>query len=154
MGLIPRPQMYMDPNIGLGKIADIRHTEVDSAVAAGVVAAGAAVQMSSRAVTTVSDGKFYGVAVAKDYVDNLDDSPQTSKYKAKQMVPVLRKGTINVAITADVAEGQPAAVDGTTGNFKPAADADTIVGTFKTAGKFVANDATAGSTAQLQINLP
>ncbi|WP_085763066.1 structural cement protein Gp24 [Levilactobacillus brevis] len=75
----------------MGKIADIRHTEVDSAVAAGVVAAG---RRSNEfgAVTTVSDGKFYGVAVAKDYVDNLDDSPQTSKYKAKQMVPVLRKG--------------------------------------------------------------
>jgi len=154
MGLVPRPQMYMDPSIGLGKIADIRRTEVDSAVAAGVITAGGAVQMSNGAVTTVSDGKFYGVAVAKDYVDDLDAFPQTSKYKAKQMVPVLRKGTIIVAITSDVAEGQPAAVDGTTGNFKPAGDTDTVVGTFKTAGKFVADDTTSGSTAQLQINLP
>lgn len=154
MGLIPRPQMNMNPNLGIGKIATIQDIQTDSAAAGAEIQIGAAVQMASGVVTTVSDGKFYGVARAKSYIDDIDVNPHHTSYKAKEMVPVLRKGTIIVAITADVTEGAPAAVDGSTGNFKPAGADDTVVGTFKTSATFTADDATTGSTAQLQINLP
>lgn len=151
MSIMPRPSMYMDPNLGIGKIASFQNTETDSGVASAVIAPGAAVEMTDGTVATLSAGKLYGVAVAKDYVDDLNAAVHANNYAVGQMVPVLRKGSIVVGITGDVTNGAPAAVDGTTGSFKLAGADDAAVGTFKNTVKFVADTS---ATAVLQINLP
>ncbi|CAJ1226650.1 hypothetical protein [Lactiplantibacillus xiangfangensis] len=151
MSIMPRPSMYMDSNLGIGKIASIQNTEVDSGVASAAITPGSAVEMTDGTVAPVNTGKLYGIAVAKDYVDDLNAAVHAGSYAVGQMVPVLRKGTIVVGITADVSNGAQAAVDGTTGSFKPAGADDAVVGTFKNTVKFVAE---ASATAVLQINLP
>lgn len=151
MSIMPKPSMNMDPNLEIGKIATIQDTEVDSGVATAEIVPGAAIEMTDGGVATVGEGKLYGIAVAKDYVDDLDVVKHTGNYAAGAMVPVLRKGSIVVGITADVTNGAQAAVDGTTGNFKPAGVEDTAVGTFKSTVTYNAETAT---TAVLQINLP
>ncbi|WP_239256679.1 structural cement protein Gp24 [Listeria ilorinensis] len=148
---IPVGQEYMQPEIGIGKLANYQGTQADSAVAAETILFGAPVEFSDgTAKKLTASGYVYGVAIAKEFVPELTGD-KAGSYLAKEMVPVLRKGTISVQVGEDVKSGEKAVVDISKGTFVPASSTASskseIVGVFKTTAQ-------ADGLAHLEINLP
>ncbi|TYV98575.1 hypothetical protein FZ070_07375 [Listeria monocytogenes] len=147
---IPVGKEYMNADIGIGKLASYQDTQADSAVADGVIPFGYAVQVIDGAAKLLTENKFYGVAIAKEFVPELTGEKE-GKYAAKEMIPVLRRGTICVMVEEDVLSGEKAVVNTTTGSFLPAttskASKTDVVGVFKTSAQ-------ANGLVHLEINLP
>ena len=150
---IPYPQKYMAPELGIGKLANYQNTQADSkAVGTNSIKFGQAVQVTESIAAPYTTGNFFGVALAKNYVDEIkfNDDKKTGEYRQGEMVAVLRKGSIWVQVDEDVKEGEYASVKAT-GNFGSVSTAedstDKPIGIFQTSAQ-------AGSLAILQINLP
>ncbi|WP_262405586.1 hypothetical protein [Listeria monocytogenes] len=98
----------------------------------------------------MTTGDFYGVAVAKNYVDEYTDD-KAGVYKPSEAVPVLRQGTITVIVDEDVKSGEKAVVNTATSNFLPSTTAKTtkteVIGVFK-------STTSSDGLAKLEINLP
>lgn len=146
---IPLPTKYMQPELGIGKLANYQGTQADSKVI-GVdkVLFGQGVEVAENVAKPYSTGIFFGVAIAKNYVDEIkfNDDGKVGEYRKAEMVPVLRKGSIWVQVDNDVKEGEQAKVT-TTGNFDVAVAGDTVIGIFQ-------STAQQDGLAILQINLP
>lgn len=148
---IPVGQEYTLPDIGLGKIASYQRYQADSAAVVQTIKFGQAVQvLEDEAKPLNSDGDFYGVAIAKNYVPEYD-AEKIGEYKANEAVPVMRQGTIVVICDEDVKSGEKAVANTDTGNFLPSTTALTtktdVIGTFK-------STAQAGGLTKLEINMP
>ncbi|MBC1722257.1 structural cement protein Gp24 [Listeria seeligeri] len=147
---IPVGKEYMNIDIGIGKLANYQDTQADSAVVDGAIPFGSAVQVIDGTATLLTENKFYGVAIAKEFVPELTGE-KVGNYFSKEMVPVLRRGTICVLVEEDVLSGEKAVVNTATGTFLPSTTATStrtdIVGVFKTTAQ-------AGGLAHLEINLP
>ncbi|EAD8837217.1 hypothetical protein AK891_11005 [Listeria monocytogenes] len=147
---IPTGQEYMMPELGLGKIASYQRSQVDSAAVKKDINFGQAVQVIDDEASPLTTGDFYGVAVAKNYVDEYTDD-KAGVYKPSEAVPVLRQGTITVIVDEDVKSGEKAVVNTATSNFLPSTTAKTtkteVIGVFKST---TSND----GLAKLEINLP
>ncbi|EAF5045044.1 hypothetical protein FRG77_07910 [Listeria monocytogenes] len=147
---IPTGQEYMMPELGLGKIASYQRSQVDSAAVKANIKFGQAVQVLDDMASPLTTGEFYGVAVAKNYVDAYTDD-KVGVYKPSEAVPVLRQGTITVIVDEDVKSGEKAVVNKDTSNFLPSTTAKTnkteVVGVFK-------STTSSEGLAKLEINLP
>ncbi|EAF0489160.1 hypothetical protein CY679_02155 [Listeria monocytogenes] len=147
---IPTGQEYMMPELGLGKIASYQRSQVDSAAVKKDINFGQAVQVIDDEASPLTTGDFYGVAVAKNYVDEYTDD-KVGVYKPSEAVPVLRQGTITVIVDEDVKSGEKAVVNKDTSNFLPSTTAKTnkteVVGVFK-------STTSSEGLAKLEINLP
>ncbi|EGK2524998.1 hypothetical protein IOQ60_000785 [Listeria monocytogenes] len=147
---IPTGQEYMMPELGLGKIASYHRSQVDSAAVKKDINFGQAVQVIDEEASPLTTGDFYGVAVAKNYVDEYTDD-KAGVYKPSEAVPVLRQGTITVIVDEDVKSGEKAVVNTATSNFLPSTTAKTtkteVVGVFK-------STTSKDGLAKLEINLP
>ncbi|AKG88295.1 hypothetical protein AF226_15035 [Listeria monocytogenes] len=147
---IPTGQEYMMPELGLGKIASYQRSQVDSAAVKKDINFGQAVQVIDEEASPLTTGDFYGVAVAKNYVDEYTDD-KAGVYKPSEAVPVLRQGTITVIVDEDVKSGEKAVVNTATSNFLPSTTAKTtkteVVGVFK-------STTSKDGLAKLEINLP
>lgn len=149
---IPVGQQYMSAEGGLGKLANYQSTQADSkGVGETAVKFGQAVQVSNGAAAPLTDGDFFGVVIAKNFVPEITAGEKVGSYKKGEAAPVLRKGSIWVTADEDVTEGQKAAANKATGNFLPSTSATATkteaIGTFQ-------STALAGGVAILQINLP
>ncbi|EIM3837981.1 hypothetical protein PPZ65_000091 [Listeria monocytogenes] len=147
---IPAGQEYMMPELGLGKIASYQRSQVDSAAVKKDINFGQAVQVIDDEASPLTTGDFYGVAVAKNYVDEYTDD-KAGVYKPSEAVPVLRQGTITVIVDEDVKSGEKAVVNTATSNFLPSTTAKTtkteVIGVFK-------STTSSDGLAKLEINLP
>ncbi|EAV9863754.1 hypothetical protein FFD13_06785 [Listeria monocytogenes] len=147
---IPTGQEYMMPELGLGKIASYQRSQVDSAAVKKDINFGQAVQVIDEEASPLTTGDFYGVAVAKNYVDEYTDD-KAGVYKPSEAVPVLRQGTITVIVDEDVKSGEKAVVNTATSNFLPSTTAKTtkteVIGVFK-------STTSRDGLAKLEINLP
>ncbi|EAD3251596.1 hypothetical protein B8079_06280 [Listeria monocytogenes] len=147
---IPTGQEYMMPELGLGKIASYQRSQVDSAAVKANIKFGQAVQVLDDEASPLTTGDFYGVAVAKNYVDEYTDD-KAGVYKPSEAVPVLRQGTITVIVDEDVKSGEKAVVNTATSNFLPSTTAKTtkteVIGVFK-------STTSSDGLAKLEINLP
>ncbi|EEK8766724.1 hypothetical protein G9477_001807 [Listeria monocytogenes] len=147
---IPTGQEYMMPELGLGKIASYQRSQVDSAAVKKDINFGQAVQVIDDEASPLTTGDFYGVAVAKNYVDEYTDN-KAGVYKPSEAVPVLRQGTITVIVDEDVKSGEKAVVNTATSNFLPSTTAKTtkteVIGVFK-------STTSSDGLAKLEINLP
>ncbi|AAY53112.1 hypothetical protein NAA97_00470 [Listeria monocytogenes] len=147
---IPTGQEYMMPELGLGKIASYQRSQVDSAAVKKDINFGQAVQVIDDEASPLTTGDFYGVAVAKNYVDEYTDD-KAGVYKPSEAVPVLRQGTITVIVDEDVKSGEKAVVNTATSNFLPSTTAKTtkteVIGVFK-------STTSSDGLAKLEINLP
>ncbi|EAF1278237.1 hypothetical protein OQ634_002913 [Listeria monocytogenes] len=147
---IPTGQEYMMPELGLGKIASYQRSQVDSAAVKKDINFGQAVQVIDDEASPLTTGDFYGVAVAKNYVDEYTDD-KAGVYKPSEAVPVLRQGTITVIVDEDVKSGEKAVVNTDTSNFLPSTTAKTtktgVIGVFK-------STTSKDGLAKLEINLP
>ncbi|EKB5536539.1 hypothetical protein OO510_002519 [Listeria monocytogenes] len=147
---IPTGQEYMMPELGLGKIASYQRSQVDSAAVKKDINFGQAVQVIDDEASPLTTGDFYGVAVAKNYVDEYTDD-KAGVYKPSEAVPVLRLGTITVIVDEDVKSGEKAVVNTATSNFLPSTTAKTtkteVIGVFK-------STTSRDGLAKLEINLP
>ncbi|EAC6985210.1 TPA: hypothetical protein RF195_000832 [Listeria monocytogenes] len=147
---IPAGQEYMMPELGLGKIASYQRSQVDSAAVKKDINFGQAVQVIDEEASPLTTGDFYGVAVAKNYVDEYTDD-KAGVYKPSEAVPVLRQGTITVIVDEDVKSGEKAVVNTATSNFLPSTTAKTtkteVIGVFK-------STTSRDGLAKLEINLP
>ncbi|EOW3720609.1 hypothetical protein ACPXNX_001678 [Listeria monocytogenes] len=147
---IPTGQEYMMPELGLGKIASYQRSQVDSAAVKKDINFGQAVQVIDEEASPLTTGDFYGVAVAKNYVDEYTDD-KAGVYKPSEALPVLRQGTITVIVDEDVKSGEKAVVNTATSNFLPSTTAKTtkteVVGVFK-------STTSKDGLAKLEINLP
>ncbi|EAE9208335.1 hypothetical protein BU443_03320 [Listeria monocytogenes] len=147
---IPTGQEYMMPELGLGKIASYQRSQVDSAAVKKDINFGQAVQVIDEEASPLTTGDFYGVAVAKNYVDEYTDD-KAGVYKPSEAVPVLRQGTITVIVDEDVKSGEKAVVNTATSNFLPSTTAKTtkteVVGVFK-------STTSKDGLAKLEINRP
>lgn len=147
---IPTGQEYMMPELGLGKIASYQRSQVDSAAVKKDINFGQAVQVVDDEASPLTTGNFYGVAVAKNYVDEYTDD-KVGVYKPSEAVPVLRQGTITVIVDEDVKSGEKAVVNTDTSNFLPSTTAKTtkteVIGVFK-------STTSSDGLAKLEINLP
>ncbi|EKZ4333581.1 hypothetical protein QRW32_000468 [Listeria monocytogenes] len=147
---IPTGQEYMMPELGLGKIASYQRSQVDSAAVKKDINFGQAVQVIDEEASPLTTGDFYGVAVAKNYVDEYIDD-KAGVYKPSEAVPVLRQGTITVIVDEDVKSGEKAVVNTATSNFLPSTTAKTtkteVIGVFK-------STTSRDGLAKLEINLP
>ncbi|ECC2279213.1 hypothetical protein FOK23_11075 [Listeria monocytogenes] len=147
---IPTGQEYMMPELGLGKIASYQRSQVDSAAVKKDINFGQAVQVIDDEASPLTTGDFYGVAVAKNYVDEYTDD-KAGVYKPSEAVPVLRQGTITVIVDEDVKSGEKAVVNTATSNFLPSTTAKTtkteVMGVFK-------STTSRDGLAKLEINLP
>ncbi|EAC4842306.1 hypothetical protein ARS26_14765 [Listeria monocytogenes] len=147
---IPTGQEYMMPELGLGKIASYQRSQVDSAAVKKDISFGKAVQVIDDEASPLTTGDFYGVAVAKNYVDEYTDD-KAGVYKPSEAVPVLRQGTITVIVDEDVKSGEKAVVNTATSNFLPSTTAKTtkteVIGVFK-------STTSSDGLAKLEINLP
>ncbi|HAA5078785.1 TPA_asm: hypothetical protein GHH54_04230 [Listeria monocytogenes] len=147
---IPAGQEYMMPELGLGKIASYQRSQVDSAAVKKDINFGQAVQVIDEEASPLTTGDFYGVAVAKNYVDEYTDD-KAGVYKPSEAVPVLRQGTITVIVDEDVKSGEKAVVNTDTSNFLPSTTAKTtktgVIGVFK-------STTSKDGLAKLEINLP
>ncbi|EAC9521781.1 hypothetical protein A0T35_00435 [Listeria monocytogenes] len=147
---IPTGQEYMMPELGLGKIASYQRSQVDSAAVKKDINFGQAVQVIDEEASPLTTGDFYGVAVAKNYVDEYTDD-KAGVYKPSEAVPVLRQGTITVIVDEDVKAGEKAVVNTATSNFLPSTTAKTtkteVIGVFK-------STTSRDGLAKLEINLP
>ncbi|EAE7099186.1 hypothetical protein HN034_000469 [Listeria monocytogenes] len=147
---IPTGQEYMMPELGLGKIASYQRSQVDSAAVKKDINFGQAVQVIDDEASPLTTGDFYGVAVAKNYVDEYTDD-KVGVYKPSEAVPVLRQGTITVIVDEDVKSGEKSVVNTDTSNFLPSTTAKTtktgVIGVFK-------STTSKDGLAKLEINLP
>ncbi|EQC2099430.1 structural cement protein Gp24 [Listeria monocytogenes] len=147
---IPTGQEYMMPELGLGKIASYQRSQVDSAAVKKDINFGQAVQVIDDEASPLTTGDFYGVAVAKNYVDEYTDD-KAGVYKPSEAVSVLRQGTITVIVDEDVKSGEKAVVNTATSNFLPSTTAKTtkteVIGVFK-------STTSRDGLAKLEINLP
>ncbi|MDF8200601.1 hypothetical protein P4733_00485 [Listeria monocytogenes] len=138
------------PELGLGKIASYQRSQVDSAAVKKDINFGQAVQVIDDEASPLTTGDFYGVAVAKNYVDEYTDD-KAGVYKPSEAVPVLRQGTITVIVDEDVKSGEKAVVNTATSNFLPSTTAKTtkteVIGVFK-------STTSSDGLAKLEINLP
>ncbi|HHR1949180.1 TPA: structural cement protein Gp24 [Listeria monocytogenes] len=140
----------MMPELGLGKIASYQRSQVDSAAVKKDINFGQAVQVIDDEASPLTTGDFYGVAVAKNYVDEYTDD-KAGVYKPSEAVSVLRQGTITVIVDEDVKSGEKAVVNTATSNFLPSTTAKTtkteVIGVFK-------STTSSDGLAKLEINLP
>lgn len=148
---IPVGQEYMDPNIGIGKLANYQDTQADSALASEIIAFGSPVQFSDGVAKKLTkEGDLYGIAIAKEFVPDISVE-KVGNYLPKEMVPVLRRGTICVAVSEDVVSGEKAVVDIDLGQFTSSGTAkenkSEVIGVFKTTAQ-------ADGLAHVEINLP
>lgn len=136
--------------LGLGKVASYQGTRIDSAAVVEEIKFGSAVQVIDDEAKPLSDGDFYGVAVAKNYVPEYSDD-KVGIYGPKEAVPVLRLGTITVLVDDDVKSGEKAVVNKDTANFLPSSAQGTntteVIGIFK-------STTPKDGLAKLEINLP
>ena len=87
-----------------------------------------------------------GIAIKRNRIDGDDyNALPDDKFKAGELIGVLRKGGISVPITTDVSRYDFATVN-SDGTFKTAGAGDSVVGRFKT-------DGYAGKTAIVQVEL-
>lgn len=146
---IPFPTKYMQPELGIGKLANYQSVQTDSKViGTDEVLFGQGVEVVEHVAKPYASGVFFGVALAKNYVDEIkfNDDEKVGIYRKSEMVPVLRKGSVWVKVDDDVKEGEQAKVTAT-GNFDVAASGDTVIGVFQ-------STASKDGLAILQINLP
>lgn len=147
---IPVGEQYMMGDLGLGKVASYQGTRIDSAAVVEEIKFGSAVQVLDDEAKPLSDGDFYGVAVAKNHVPEYSDN-KIGIYGAKEAVPVLRLGTITVLVDEDVKSGEKAVANTATANFLPSSTAKAtkteVIGIFK-------STTPQGGLAKLEINLP
>lgn len=143
---IPYPEKYMQPELGLGKLANYQNTQADTKVAGESIPFGSPVEATGGEVKAFATGTFFGIALADNFVKEIgyDGADKVGEYPKSKPVPILRKGSIWIKVTEDVEESEPAAA--TTGGFKVGTTGDTI-GIFQ-------STAQAGGLAILQINLP
>ena len=146
---IPIPTKYMQPELGIGKLANYQGTQSDSKViGTDKVLFGQGVEVVENVAKPYSTGVFFGVSIAKNFVDEIkfDDNTKVGEFRKGEMVAVLRKGSIWVKVDNDVKEGEQAKVVAT-GNFDVAATGDAVIGIFQ-------STAQRDGLAVLQINLP
>ncbi|EUJ44050.1 structural cement protein Gp24 [Listeria fleischmannii] len=147
---IPVGQEYTLPDIGLGKIASYQRYQADSAAVIEKIKFGQAVEVSEDEAKPLSNGDFYGVAIAKNYVPEYD-AEKIGEYNVNEAVPVMRQGTIVVICDEDVKSGEKAVANTATGNFLPSTTALTtktdVIGTFK-------STAQKDGLVKLEINMP
>lgn len=146
---IPYPKKYMQPELGLGKIANIQTTQADSKIAAATVGYGRGVEVIEGEVQEFGTGRFFGIAIAREFVDEIDFNATNEKigqFQPGEPIAVLRKGSIWIEVANDVKEGEAAKVV-TGGKFDKAGTNDAGIGVFQ-------STAQAGGLAILQINLP
>ncbi|MGL5301483.1 MAG: structural cement protein Gp24 [Weissella confusa] len=139
------PTMYMDPDIGVGHVADSSTVNVLAAPAAGTIKYGAAVSYSADGTGSVQDvavgTTVVGIARAFEgkmnaYADA--DDPHVGEYQATETVSVLTQGTVMVSVAGDVKAGDKAVYQGDGKFAASTAATDVIVGTFRAAGTTVA----------------
>lgn len=149
---------YMDPELGLGRVAAMHGIRTESAAAAGDISWGAALQLNAddpNKVEPYAGGKpFYGIAIESMFGEfretDVSQFPDVH-YVAQDAVSILRRGRIWVLVLEDVTKGQGAKVDNATANFRPETTAvvevSAVVGVFK-------GNALANHLAEVEINLP
>lgn len=144
---IPLPKKYMQAELGRGKLANYQNTQADTRIAAEKISYGAPVEALENKVSVLSDGKFFGVAIAENFTAEIpyDNGEKIGEYQINQPISVLRKGSVWVNAVEDVKESEPAAA--TAEGFKKASEDDEIVGIFQTTAQ-------ENNLVILQINLP
>lgn len=144
---IPLPRKYMDPELGIGKLANYQSTQADTKVSAEKIPFGSPVEASENTVKVLAEGAFFGVAIAENYAKEItyDNAEKVGEYHVNKPVAVLRKGSIWVKATEDVKESEPAAA--VAGGFAKATTAEETIGVFQ-------STAQADGLVMLQINLP
>ncbi|QBO37272.1 hypothetical protein EQG49_12785 [Periweissella cryptocerci] len=153
---IPEPKKYMDSELGLGKISSFQSHEAKTRTSGATIAPGTPLQTVGGVVTALTNGKFAGVAIAKNFVKELDYDgvAKNADYEPNEPVPVLTKGGITVIVGEDVVTDQLATVrsgkfmvatpaSGTGETYNPG---DAVVGIFESNGL-------ANGTAIVKINL-
>jgi hypothetical protein len=145
---------YMPEAGGPGKIANYQDYSADTKAAAEVVPFGSPVQLdvTGEKVTQIkAAGKPYGIAIAQevhDWVTNANDQ----NYPLNAPVAVVRKGVIWVEVAEDVITGKSANVNPANNKFYPSDTA--TAGTIAFPSATFKSKASAGSLAQVEINLP
>ncbi|GGC98093.1 structural cement protein Gp24 [Enterococcus wangshanyuanii] len=144
---IPYPEKYMKKELGIGKRANYQDVEVNTKFSSEKIPFGSPVEAEEDKVKVLADGRFYGVAMADNYSDEIpyDNGEKVGQYTVDKPVPILRKGAIWVKASEDVKESEPAAATAT--GFKVATASDPIVGVFE-------STAQAGGLVVIKINLP
>lgn len=144
---IPLPRKYMDPELGIGKLANYQSTQADTKVSTEKIPFGSPVEATENTVKVLADGTFFGVAIAENYAKEItyDNVEKVGEYPVNKPVAVLRKGSIWVKAVEDVKESEPATA--TADGFKKATTAEETIGVFQ-------STAQADGLVMLQINLP
>ncbi|KZE64972.1 hypothetical protein AWM68_20890 [Fictibacillus phosphorivorans] len=145
---------YMPEAGGPGKLANYQDYSADTKAAGELIPFGSPVQLdvTGEKVTPVkAAGAPYGIALAQevhDWVTNANDL----LYPLNAPVAVVRKGVIWVEVAEDVITGKTAKVNPANNKFYPGDTATAGTITFPSAT--FKSKASAGSLAQLEINLP
>jgi len=143
-----------DKELGEGVLGEYPDTQADTKAntTGGYLDFGVGVQLTSANENAVEvydgTGTFYGITLAQKFGDTDYDAVG---YEDNMPVAVLRKGTVWVKVLEEVTAGEMVVADDTTGLFRPASTAETLIhainGQFKTS-------AGADELALVEIILP
>lgn len=143
---IPVGTYYQKKELGNGTVATIENNVVDTVTAGEEINFGVAVNIKDGKAVTATSVPIMGIAIKRNRIDGYDyNALPDDKFKAGELIGVLRKGGISVPITTDVSRYDFATVN-SDGTFKTAGAGDSVVGRFKT-------DGYAGKTAIVQVEL-
>lgn len=143
---IPVGTYYQKKELGNGTVATIENNVVDTVTAGEEINFGVAVNIKDGKAVTATSAPIMGIAIKRNRIDGDDyNALPDDKFKAGELIGVLRKGGISVPITTDVSRYDFATVN-SDGTFKTAGAGDSVVGRFKT-------DGYAGKTAIVQVEL-
>lgn len=145
---IPDGELYNSGQLAAGQLATIERATINTEQAGADIGFGQGVAIANGAVVPATGGNIFGVALRRTYLnaDHLtQENIDADKWHAGEMLGVVREGTVQVPISADVEMNENAAVD-QDGNFKPAGASDTVVGVFL-------NASNAGGTARMQTRI-
>ena len=100
---IPVGTYYQKKELGNGTVATIENNVVDTVTAGEEINFGVAVNIKDGKAVTATSAPIMGIAIKRNRIDGDDyNALPDDKFKAGELIGVLRKGGISVPITTDV----------------------------------------------------